>query len=73
LVSRASASSAGPSVPFPMPLSEIQVEEAAVSVPEGPEIVNALRAAGADTVITGDPELMMQNLRNYFEQGPLNF
>lgn len=73
LVSRTSAASAGPTVPFPMALSEIQIEETAISLPDGPAVIHALKRAGADAVVSGEPEQIMQNLRSYFDEQLLNF
>lgn len=55
-------------IPFPIAAQEIQVDGAKISLPTEHEIESALYKAGAESVVTGSKERIIQNLRAYFEE-----
>lgn len=52
----------------PTAVHDIQVDGAKISLPAEHEIEDTLYKAGAESVVTGTRERIMQNLRRYFEE-----
>jgi phosphoglycolate phosphatase-like HAD superfamily hydrolase len=68
LVSQALIACGIDTIPCPISVEEIQVDAARINLPDEHEVESALSKAGAESVITGTREEIMQNLRGFFEE-----
>ncbi len=68
LVSRALSECKIDTIPFPITVPEIPIDSAKLGLAGEDEIKNTLSDAGAESVVTGSRDKIMQNLRAYFEE-----
>jgi hypothetical protein len=71
LVSQALTVCSVDTIPLPIAVEEIQVDGAKISLPTEHEIEITLCKAGAESVVTGTKQKIIQNLRGYFEERSL--
>jgi hypothetical protein len=71
LVSQALTVCGVDAIPFPIAVDDIQIDGAKISLPTEHEIEICLCKAGAESVVTGTKQKIIQNLREYFEERSL--